>query len=81
MQPVNVKLADDRLRRLDAGIAQGRAANRSDALREALDRLLREWDREAWNDAWALAIPDTEDEFISYRSLAIKGWDELDGDR
>jgi Arc/MetJ-type ribon-helix-helix transcriptional regulator len=81
MSPVNVKLPEDQLRRLDAAIAIGRADNRSDALRTALDHLLAEWDRQAWKAAWAKAVPDDNDEFEDLQQARDHRWDDLDGDR
>lgn len=81
MSPVNVKLPEKQLRRLDAGIASGRAGNRSEALRIALDRLLDEWDRQAWSDAWERVIPAEEDEFADIQAMVIDRWADLDVDR
>jgi Arc/MetJ-type ribon-helix-helix transcriptional regulator len=39
--PVQTRLSDDELRALDAAIARGRFASRSDALREGLHHVLR----------------------------------------
>ena len=39
--PVQTRLSDDELRALDAAIARGRFASRSDALRAGLHHLLR----------------------------------------
>jgi Arc/MetJ-type ribon-helix-helix transcriptional regulator len=81
MSPINVKFADAQLKRLDAGIAQGRAINRSDALRAALDHLLREWERQSWDEAWDRAIPDNDDEFADLAATRAAGWSDLDGDQ
>ena len=81
MSPVNVKLPELQLIRLDAGIARGRAANRSDAMRLALEHLLREWESAAWADAWAHVIPDKIDEFADLQAASSGAWDELDGEQ
>ena len=78
MSPVNVKIPDDQLRRLDAGIAKGRAGNRSEALRIGLDHLLRAWDRAAWDESWERVVPDGTDEFADLQATAIAGWAALD---
>lgn len=77
---MNVKLDDRDVVRLDDAIARGLAANRSDAIRTALRRQLIEWDNKAWDDAWALAVPDDPDEFAELNSRSIAGWADLDGD-
>lgn len=78
MVPVNVKLTDAQVRRVDEAIAQGRAGNRSDALRLALDHLLREWDLATWNERWEKAIPDDLDEFSDLTAAAVSRWGDLD---
>ena len=40
--PVQTRLSDDEIRALDAAVARGRFASRSDALRAGLHHLLRE---------------------------------------
>jgi Arc/MetJ-type ribon-helix-helix transcriptional regulator len=80
MSPVNVKLDDQDVVRLDQAIARGHAANRSDAIRLALRRQLSEWDRKVWDDAWAKAVPDEVDEFADLNRQSIAGWADLDGD-
>lgn len=80
MSALNVKLDDRDVERLDGAIARGLASNRSDALRIALRRQLLEWDHQAWDDAWARAVPDTQDEFADFNRQTIAGWSDLDGD-
>jgi Arc/MetJ-type ribon-helix-helix transcriptional regulator len=83
MSPLNVKLEDREVARLDEAIARGFAANRSDALRIALRSQLLAWDRQAWDDAWARALPDQSDlpdEFADQNASAVSGWADLDGD-
>lgn len=80
MPPVNVKLDDRDMARLDEAIARGLAANRSDAVRIALRRQLIEWDRKAWDDAWSRVLPDESDEFADLNAQAVVGWADLDGD-
>ncbi len=80
MPPVNVKLDDRDMARLDEVIARGLAANRSDAVRIALRRQLIEWDRKAWDDAWSRVLPDESDEFVDLNAQAVVGWADLDGD-
>jgi Arc/MetJ-type ribon-helix-helix transcriptional regulator len=79
MSPLNVKLDDREVARLDDAIARGFAANRSDAMRIALRSQLLAWDRQVWDDAWARAVPDESDEFAELNSRAVSGWAELDG--
>ncbi len=79
MSPVNVKLDDRDMARVDEVIARGFAANRSDAIRIALRRQLIEWDRQTWDDAWSRALPDEADEFVDLSARAVAGWAELDG--
>lgn len=79
MPPLNVKLDDRDIERLDDAIERGCAANRSDALRIALRAQLREWDRQAWDEAWARAVPDEADEFGDLSTRAVAGWIDLDG--
>jgi Arc/MetJ-type ribon-helix-helix transcriptional regulator len=81
MSAINVKLPESQLERLDAGIAGGRAGNRSEALRIALDHLLREWDRQSWDQAWEQVTPEGNDEFAGLNATALDGWSELDIDR
>lgn len=81
MSPLNVKLDDRDVARLDEAIARGQAANRSDAMRIALRNQLLTWDRQAWDDAWARAVPgeiDETDEFADVNSRATAGWADLD---
>jgi Arc/MetJ-type ribon-helix-helix transcriptional regulator len=78
MSPLNVKLDDRDVARLDQAIAAGLAANRSDAVRIALRRQLVEWDRKAWDDAWSRALPDESDEFVDLNARAVAGWVDLD---
>ena len=80
MPPVNVKLDDRDMARLDEVIARGLAANRSDAVRIALRRQLIEWDRKIWDDAWSRVLPDESDEFVDLNAQAVVGWADLDGD-
>ncbi len=80
MSPVNVKLDDRDVARLDEAVVRGLAANRSDAVRIALRRQLLEWDRQAWDDAWSCAVPDEADEFVDLNARAVGGWADLDGD-
>ena len=79
MSAVNVKMDDHELKRLDAAISVGMALNRSDAIRIALRRLIEEWDRQRWDDAWSKAVPEAVDEFASLNDRAAGGWSELDG--
>jgi Arc/MetJ-type ribon-helix-helix transcriptional regulator len=79
MSPLNVKLDDREVARLDDAIARGFAANRSDAMRIALRSQLLAWDRQVWDDAWARAVPDESDEFAELNSRAVSGWADLDG--
>ncbi len=82
MSPLNVKLDDREVARLDEAIARGFAANRSDAMRIALRSQLLAWDRQAWDDAWAQAVPgelDGPDEFADQNAGAVSGWGDLDG--
>lgn len=80
MSPLNVKLDDREVARLDEAIARGFAVNRSDAMRIALRRQLLAWDRQAWDDAWARAVPDESDEFADLNVRAVSGWADLDSD-
>ena len=80
MSPLNVKLDDREVARLDEAIARGFAANRSDAMRIALRSQLLAWDRQAWDDAWAQAVPDKSDEFADLHASAVDRWADLDGD-
>lgn len=84
MVPVNVKLDDHRVAQLDAGILIGRAANRSDAIRIAVDQLLRDWHRAAWDDAWeratATSAVDENDEFADWAEEVQSSWADLDQD-
>jgi Arc/MetJ-type ribon-helix-helix transcriptional regulator len=75
---VNVKLPEQQLQRLDAAIAQGRVANRSEALRLGLDHVLREWDRAAWDERWEAVIPTDVDEFADLAASAGSDWGSLD---
>jgi Arc/MetJ-type ribon-helix-helix transcriptional regulator len=79
MLPLNVKLEDRDVARLDEAIGRGLAANRSDAMRIALRRQLIEWDRKAWDDAWSRALPDEADEFVDLNDRAVTAWADLDG--
>jgi Arc/MetJ-type ribon-helix-helix transcriptional regulator len=81
MSPLNVKVPDDQLRRLDAGIAGGRASSRSEALRLGLERLLNEWDKAAWEESWSRVLPGPTDEFADLEQAAIEGLRDLDADR
>jgi Arc/MetJ-type ribon-helix-helix transcriptional regulator len=81
MSPLNVKLDDRDVARLDEAIERGFAANRSDAMRIALRSQLLAWDRQAWDDAWARAVPDQSDEFADLNARAVSGWAGLDSDR
>jgi Arc/MetJ-type ribon-helix-helix transcriptional regulator len=75
--PVNVKLPDEQIRRLDAAIASGRVSNRSEALRMGLDQLLSDWDRRAWEERWDCIVPD-DDEFADLAESAVEGWKSLE---
>jgi Arc/MetJ-type ribon-helix-helix transcriptional regulator len=84
MSPLNVKLEDRDVARLDDAIARGFAVNRSDAMRIALRSQLHAWDQQAWDDAWARAVPDesdSSDEFADLNARAVSGWADLDGDK
>lgn len=81
MSPLNVKLEDRDIARLDEAIARGFAANRSDAMRIALRGQLLAWDRQAWDDAWAQAVPSELDEFTDQNARTVGAWTDLDSDR
>lgn len=78
MSPLNVKLDDRDVARLDEAIGRGFAANRSHAMRIALRSQLLAWDRQAWDDAWARAVPDESNEFADQNLRAVAGWVDLD---
>lgn len=80
MTPVNVKLEQREVDGLDAAISQGLAANRSEAIRIALKRQIRDWQRQKLDDAWAKVLPTNEDEFSEMNNAAKAGWADLDGD-
>jgi Arc/MetJ-type ribon-helix-helix transcriptional regulator len=81
MSPVNVKLDEHEVLGLDAAVLEGRALNRSDAIRIALKQQLRIWEQERWDDAWNAVVPDPSGEFDEFDELntrARKGWDDME---
>lgn len=78
MSPLNVKLEDRDMARLDEAIARGFAANRSDAMRIALRGQLLAWDRQQWDDAWAQAVPTEPDEFTDQNRRTVSSWADMD---
>jgi Arc/MetJ-type ribon-helix-helix transcriptional regulator len=78
MTPVNVKLEQREVEGLDIAIAQGLAANRSEAIRIALKRQIRDWERQRIDAAWAKVLPLDHDKFSEMNSAAKAGWSDLD---
>jgi Arc/MetJ-type ribon-helix-helix transcriptional regulator len=81
MTPVNVKLDDLDIEKLDSAIASGFATNRSSVIRLALQRQFEEWERAAWDDGWAkvaaAAQSPAPDEFSDMNKQATAAWDQL----
>ena len=80
MTPVNVKLEQREVDGLDAAISEGLATNRSEAIRIALKRQIRDWERQRIDAAWAKVLPLDEDEFGEFNNSAKAGWGDLDSD-
>jgi Arc/MetJ-type ribon-helix-helix transcriptional regulator len=78
MTPVNVKLDQREVDGLDAAISHGLANNRSDAIRIALKRQIRDWERQRIDEAWAKVVPSDDDEFGELNDSAKAGWSDLD---
>jgi Arc/MetJ-type ribon-helix-helix transcriptional regulator len=80
MTPVNVKLEQREVDGLDAAISRGLATNRSEAIRIALKRQIRDWERQQIDAAWDKVLPLDDDEFGELNNSAKTGWGDLDGD-
>ncbi len=78
---VLVRLTDSRLAALDAVIARGRFANRSEALRAGLDRILLEENQREIDETYAAAYTKQPQEvWIGELGVAgLAGFDEVEG--
>ena len=78
---VPVRLTESDLAALDAAIARGRFANRSDALRSGLERILREERRHAIDELYAAGYgKHPQEEWAGQLGLAgLAAFDQAEG--
>jgi Arc/MetJ-type ribon-helix-helix transcriptional regulator len=78
---VPVRLTDSNLAALDAAIARGRFANRSEALREGLERVLYEERQREIDESYAAAYAKhPQEEWVGELGLAgLAAFDKAEG--
>lgn len=75
---IAVRLDDAELAALDAEVAAGRAANRSDAVRRSIARMQRDWQRRVEDASYAaydghpLTEPDEWGDLASFREAVAR---------